>query len=171
LVDFRNTLILMTSNIGSKLVVRGGHMGFGEGSDEATFQRVEQEILGELRRTFSPEFINRIDEVIVFNPLAEADLRHIVDILLADVNLTLSDRQLRVEVSDAAKGWLLARAGVEPSTGARPLRRTIQRHIQDAVSEILIHQHGEPIELIEVDLEGSELTFLADAREPLLPQR
>jgi ATP-dependent Clp protease ATP-binding subunit ClpC len=171
LVDFRNTLILMTSNIGSKLVVRGGHMGFGEGSDEATFQRVEQEILGELRRTFSPEFINRIDEVIVFNPLGEPELRHIVDILLSDVNATLSDRHLRVEVSDQAKGWLLARAGVEPSTGARPLRRTIQRHIQDAVSEILINRHGEPIELIEVDLDGGDLTFQADARETLQPQR
>jgi ATP-dependent Clp protease ATP-binding subunit ClpC len=170
LVDFRNTLVLMTSNIGSKLVVRGGHMGFGEGTEDATFQRVEQEILGELRRTFSPEFINRIDEIIVFNPLGEGALRKIVDILLADVNVTLADRSLTVEVSDAAKAWLLERAGVEPSTGARPLRRTIQRHIQDAISEILIKQHGEPIERIEVDLEGGELSFHADAREIALPR-
>jgi ATP-dependent Clp protease ATP-binding subunit ClpC len=171
-VDFRNTLVLMTSNIGSKLVLRGGRMGFGEGSEDASFQRLEEEILGELRRTFSPEFINRIDEVIVFNPLAERDLRAIVDILVEDVNLTLSERGLRVEISDSAKEWLLARAGIEPSTGARPLRRAIQRHIQDKVSDILINQHGgETIERIDVDLEGGELTFQAGAQEIVIPRR
>src|SRR5215217_6134226 len=172
LVDFRNTLVLMTSNIGSKLVLRGGRMGFGEGSEAASFQRIEEEILAELRRTFSPEFINRIDEVIVFNPLSEKDLRLIVDILLEDVNNTLAERGLRLEVSDPAKEWLLAKAGVEPSTGARPLRRTIQRHIQDSVSEILIHQHGgEAIDRIDVDLEGGELTFQAGAQEIVIPRR
>src|SRR5262249_56995838 len=142
-VDFKNTLVLMTSNIGSKLVLRGGRMGFGEQDGQAGFQRIEEEILAELRRGFSPEFINRIDEVIVFNPLGEEELRKIVDILLSDVNGTLAERALKVEVSREAKEWLLAKAGVDPSTGARPLRRTIQRHIQDAVSEILINQHGE----------------------------
>ncbi len=170
-VDFRNTLVLMTSNIGSKLVLRGGRMGFGEGSEEASFQRIEEEILAELRRTFSPEFINRIDEVIVFNPLGERELRAIVDILLEDVNHTLAERNLRLEVSAPAKEWLLAKAGVEPSTGARPLRRTIQRHIQDSVSEILINQHGETIERIDVDLEGGELTFQAGAQEIVIPRR
>jgi ATP-dependent Clp protease ATP-binding subunit ClpC len=159
LVDFRNTLVLMTSNIGSKLVLRGGRMGFGEGSSQDSFVKLEEEILGELRRTFSPEFINRIDEVIVFNPLGEAELRSIVDILLDDVNVTLSERGLRVETSTDAKEWLLQKAGVEPSTGARPLRRTIQRYIQDPVSEILIHQHGETIGRIEVDLENGALSF------------
>jgi ATP-dependent Clp protease ATP-binding subunit ClpC len=76
-----------------------------------------------------------------------------------------------VEVSDRAKEWLLAKAGVEPATGARPLRRTIQRHIQDAVSEILINQHGETIDRIEVDLEGGELTFQAGAQETVIPRR
>jgi ATP-dependent Clp protease ATP-binding subunit ClpC len=171
-VDFRNTLILMTSNIGSKLVLRGGRMGFGEGSEAASFQRIEEEILAELRRAFSPEFINRIDEVIVFNPLGENELRSVVDILLEDVNNTLAERSLRLEVSEKAKEWLLAKAGVDPSTGARPLRRTIQRHIQDAISEILINnQQGEPIERIDVDLEGGELTFQAGAQEFLIPQR
>jgi ATP-dependent Clp protease ATP-binding subunit ClpC len=160
-VDFKNTLVLMTSNIGSKLVLRGGRMGFGEQDAQAGFQRIEEEILAELKRTFSPEFINRIDEVIVFNPLGEEELRSIVDILLSDVNETLSERGLKVEVSREAKEWLLARAGIDPSTGARPLRRTIQRHIQDAVSEILINQHGEAIELIEVGLEGGALKFQA----------
>jgi ATP-dependent Clp protease ATP-binding subunit ClpC len=90
---------------------------------------------------------------------------------LDDVNRTLSERGLKVEVSDEVKDWLLAKAGVEPSTGARPLRRTIQRHIQDQVSEILINQHGEPIERIDVDLEGGELKFQAGAQEIVIPRR
>ncbi len=165
MVDFRNALVLMTSNIGSKLVLRGGRMGFGEGNTQDSFVKLEEEILGELRRTFSPEFINRIDEVIVFNPLGENELRSIVDILLDDVNVTLGERGLRVEVTTEAKEWLLQKAGIEPSTGARPLRRTIQRHIQDPVSEILIHQHGESIGRIEVDLGDNQLAFHHFAQE------
>ena len=164
-VDFRNTLILMTSNIGSKLVLRGGRMGFAGGDRDEAFRRIEDEILSELRRTFSPEFINRVDEVIVFNPLSEAELRAIVDILLADVNETLSQRHLRVEVSLEAREWLLARAGLDPSTGARPLRRTIQRHVQDAVSEILIQRRDEEVESVEVTIAGGELQFVPRMRE------
>ena len=160
-VDFKNTLVLMTSNIGSRLVVRGGRMGFGEADSEADFKRLEEEILGDLRKNFSPEFINRVDEVIVFNPLGRDDLRAIVDILLDDVNATLAERGLAVHVTAAARDWLLEQAGIDPSTGARPLRRTIQRHIQDAVSEILIHQHGETIEAIDADVVDGELVLAA----------
>jgi len=159
-VDFRNALLLMTSNIGSKLVLRTGRMGFGAESKEADFQRVEEEILAELRRSFSPEFINRIDEIIVFNPLEQPELRKIVDILLRDVNLTLGERGLQVSVSAGAKDRLLELADIEPTTGARPLRRTIQRQIQDAVSEILISRHGEEVEHIRVAVDDDgELTF------------
>ncbi|MEL7059849.1 MAG: ATP-dependent Clp protease ATP-binding subunit [Acidobacteriota bacterium] len=171
-VDFTNTIVLMTSNIGSKLVVRGGRMGFGEHSDGGTFRRVEEEITAELRRTFSPEFINRVDEVIVFNPLGKTELRAIVDILLDDVNLTLAERGLGVELSAEARDWLLDRAGLDPSTGARPLRRTIQRHVQDAVSELLIQHHGESVRRIAVDLEDDALALRivepseVDAGEP-----
>jgi ATP-dependent Clp protease ATP-binding subunit ClpC len=164
-VDFKNSIVLMTSNIGSKLVLRGGRMGFGEGDSQATFQRLEEEILGELRRSFSPEFINRVDEVIVFNQLGEEELRAIVDILIRDVNATLAQRGLRVEVSFEAKDWLLAKAGVEPATGARPLRRTIQRHIQDAISEILISRAGDGLDVVEVTVADGELRFAAHERE------
>ena len=167
-VDFKNTIVLMTSNIGSELVLRGGRMGFGEADEKKDFERVEQEILAALRRTFSPEFINRVDEVIVFNPLGKEELRAIVDILLLDVNLTLEDRGLQVDVSEDAKDWLLERAGIEPSTGARPLRRTIQRHIQDAVSELLISKHGEPIELIEVSVADDQIELHPQNRKALV---
>ena len=142
-VDFKNSIVLMTSNVGSKMVLNRGRMGFGDPDSTVQFAQIEDEILSELRRTFSPEFINRLDEVIVFNPLGEAELRAVVDILLDDVNHTLEQRGLQVNVTPEAREWLLKQSGVEPQTGARPLRRTIQRHIQDAVSEILISRRGE----------------------------
>ncbi len=164
-VDFCNTLVLMTSNLGSKLVLRGGRMGFGGGDQEEAFRRIEEEILAELRRSFSPEFINRVDEVIVFNPLGPEQLSEIVDILLAEVNETLAQRKLSVRVSPAAKEWLLARAGVDASTGARPLRRTIQRHLQDTISEALIRAEGDDIEGFEADVEGDAITLRVLKRE------
>jgi len=167
-VDFKNSLVLMTSNIGSKLVLRGGRMGFMESEDDG-FKRIEEEILGELRRTFSPEFINRLDEVIVFNPLGSEELRLITDILLEDFNVTLGEKHLRVDVDAAARQWLLERAGVEPSTGARPLRRTIQRHLQDAISDILIlrREDDDDLAYIEVRVEDGELRFHPQSRVPI----
>jgi ATP-dependent Clp protease ATP-binding subunit ClpC len=164
-VDFRNTLVLMTSNLGSKLVVRGGRMGFGGQSEDESFRRIEEEILSELRRNFSPEFINRVDEVIVFHPLGAAELEKIVDIQLAEVNETLAQRQLRVELTEAAKRWLLERAGLDPSTGARPLRRTIQRHVQDAISDLLIRAGDDEIEAFVGDVVAGELEFAVRRRE------
>ena len=164
-VDFRNAMLLLTSNLGSNLVLRGGRVGFGGLDRTGDFEHIEEEILAELRRSFSPEFINRIDEIMVFNPLGREELRQIVDILLQDVNETLADRGLRVNVSPAARDWLLEEAGIDPSTGARPLRRSIQRHIQDAVSDILIHQSHDGIDVIEVDVVGDELDFGVRAEE------
>ncbi len=155
-VDFTNTLLLMTSNVGSQLVLRGGRMGFGEADAEQDFKRLREEIMGELNRTFRPEFINRVDEVVVFKPLGREQLRSIVDILLDEVNADLAERGLQVQVTAEAREWLLEKAGVDPSTGARPLRRTVQRHVQDAVSEYLIEHRGEETELVEVDV-GADL--------------
>ncbi len=169
-VDFKNTIVLMTSNIGSKLVVRGGRVGFGEADREQSFKRLEEEILGELKRGFSPEFINRLDEVIVFNPLGSEEMNAIVDILLEEINVTLLERGLTVAVDDRAKEWLLAEAGLDASTGARPLRRTIQRHIQDPISEILISQPQEDVALIEVTLNGDQLEFESRPREALVTE-
>ncbi|MCZ6726853.1 MAG: ATP-dependent Clp protease ATP-binding subunit [Acidobacteria bacterium] len=156
-VDFKNSIVLMTSNLGSKLVMRGGLMGFGGSDAEQDFARIEQEILSELQRAFSPEFINRVDEVIVFRPLGEPELMAIVDLLLEDVNKTLAQRGIQVEVDSAARQWLLTQAGIEPATGARPLRRTIQRHIQDAVSEILIAHPDAELGTLEVSVDAGEL--------------
>jgi ATP-dependent Clp protease ATP-binding subunit ClpC len=167
-VDFRNSIVLMTSNIGSKMVVRGGRMGFGEADEEQSYRRLQEEILAELRRSFSPEFINRIDELIVFRPLGEAELREIVDILLLEINATLRERHLTVTLSEEAKSWILEKAGIDPSTGARPLRRALQRHIQDPVSEILISEPEDSVESIVVEAVGGELDFRQTRREVAL---
>jgi ATP-dependent Clp protease ATP-binding subunit ClpC len=164
-VDFRNTLVLMTSNLGSKLVLRGGRMGFGGQTEEESFRRIEEEILSELKRSFSPEFINRVDEVIVFHPLGERELEAIVDIQLDEVNETLAQKHLHVELSPEAKRWLLERAGLDPSTGARPLRRTIQRHVQDSISDLLIRKGGDEIEGFDGEVVEDRLEFRVRRRE------
>jgi ATP-dependent Clp protease ATP-binding subunit ClpC len=166
-VDFKNSLVLMTSNVGSKLVLRGGRMGFSEPDSKRSFEKIQQEILSELGHSFSPEFINRLDEVIVFNSLGTKELRAIVDIQLEHVNMTLQERGLDLIVDTEAREWLLAKAGAESSTGARPLRRTIQRHLQDAVSEILIERYGEQIETIDVSVDGEKLILCPRTREPI----
>ena len=108
--------------------------------------------------------------MIVFNPLGAEELESIVDILLTEFNLTLMERGLEVRLDGAAKGWLLAEAGVDPSTGARPLRRTIQRHIQDPISEILISQSKAEVGLIEVTLKGERLEFDPRPREAVVAE-
>jgi len=149
-VDCTNAIIMMTSNVGSKMVLQGGRMGFGDQAPGRDFARIEEEILAALRQTFRPEFINRVDEVIVFRPLGHVELRAIVDILMHDVNATLGARGLSVTLTEDAKTWLLEQAGLDPSTGARPLRRMIQRHVQDAVSELLIRNGDQVVTRIEV---------------------
>lgn len=172
-VDFRNTVLIMTSNLGSKMILKGGRVGFGRDEETSSFERVEEAILGELRDSFSPEFINRIDEVIVFQPLTAESLRRIVDILLTDVNDHLESVGLRVTLDGAAKDWILECAGVDPTTGARPLRRAIQRHLQDSLSDLLIEnpdlvqsaavgqilpEVAEPLE-VRVGVADGDLTF------------
>ena len=158
-VDFSSALVLMTSNVGSDLVLRGGRMGFGDTEGEDAFRRTEKEILAALKQTFRPELLNRIDEIIVFNPLGNEELRRITALLIEDVNLALLERNLRVEVDDEAQAWLLQQADTDPASGARPLRRTIQRYLQDAISDILIQGRSDEFELIEVSVEDDHLDF------------
>ena len=172
-VDFRNTLIIMTSNLGTRFLRR--RATWASARERARrVQRAEEDDPQELKEEFSPEFINRIDDIIIFNPLGEQRAARRSSTSCSTTSTRPSrERGLHVEVSDRAQGVAAGtRPDVEPSTGARPLRRAIQRHIQDAVSEILINQHGgEAIERIDVDLEGGELTFHARAQEIVVPQR
>ncbi len=163
-VDFRNTLIIMTSNIGTKHLVNRSRMGFGTTKDIGNPKELEDMVLKELRKDFSPEFINRIDEMIVFHPLGQPELAKICRLLIDDVNATIATKGAQIDMDDAAIEWLLAQSGDDPNMGARPLRRAIQKHVEDRVSELLIAARDEKIESIEVRVGPEGLTVVT--REP-----
>ncbi|MRR11328.1 ATP-dependent Clp protease ATP-binding subunit, partial [bacterium] len=169
-VDFKNTLIIMTSNIGTKFLVNQARVGFGDGKNAPPPREVEEMVLKELRREFSPEFTNRIDEVIVFNPLSTENLRAICRLLLDDVAETLRHRGLELVADQVAVDWLLSMSGQDVHSGARPLRRTIQRHVEDAVSELLIGAR-EQLECLEVTVIDNELKVLVRSSAAIVPGR
>ena len=135
-VDFKNTVVIMTSNIGTKMIQKGVSLGF-QSTDAEQDRHKKEEVLGELRRQFSPEFLNRVDEIVVFHQLDKTHLTSILDILLRELNLRLVDKGVEIEVDDEVKDWLI-KEGYEPLYGARPMRRTIQRAIGDPLSEEMI---------------------------------
>ncbi|HEX7580157.1 MAG TPA: ATP-dependent Clp protease ATP-binding subunit [Thermoanaerobaculia bacterium] len=169
-VDFKNTLIIMTSNIGTKFLATQTRVGFGDAKNAPAAREVEEMVLKELRREFSPEFTNRIDEVIVFNSLGVEELRRICRLLLDDVAATLKHRGLSLEADDKAVDWLLATSGNDVHSGARPLRRTIQRWVEDSVSELLITSR-EPLEQLDVTVVDGQLRVMARSTEPVGPER
>ncbi len=164
-VDFKNTLIIMTSNIGTRHLVSQTRMGFGDVKEGKTHREIEDLVLKELRKGFSPEFINRIDDVIVFHPLSHDELRRVCRILIDDVNETLRYKKVTVTVDDEAVEWLLSRAGEDPHMGARPLRRTIQKYVEDRISESLIVDREEKIEGFTVTVTDGELDVSAREKE------
>jgi ATP-dependent Clp protease ATP-binding subunit ClpC len=152
--------VIMTSNIGSQHVARtGGRMGFQTPERTQQFRDRRDLVLGEMKRTLSPEFINRIDEVIVFDALSEDELSDIVRILLRRLNASLIDRKVEVVVSDEVCDWLVKTTCTDRSYGARPLRRAIQRSIEDPLSEALIRGTVAPGGPIEVFMDGDKPGF------------
>ncbi|MFN2239347.1 MAG: ATP-dependent Clp protease ATP-binding subunit [Thermoanaerobaculia bacterium] len=158
-VDFRNTLIIMTSNLGTRHLATKGMMGFREKTGEAEQRDIELLIQAELKREFSPEFINRIDDVIIFNPLTDTELREIALLLVDDVNLALAHKGVTIGVDAPAIEWLIGRAREESNSGARPLRRAIQRFIEDELSEFLIRHKDEGIERVDFVLEDDRIAI------------
>jgi ATP-dependent Clp protease ATP-binding subunit ClpB len=155
-VDFRNTLVIMTSNLGSQWILE-----LGEGDREEMERRVQEA----LREHFRPEFLNRVDEVIVFHSLTRADIRRIVDIQVALLRTLLAERELNLTLTDAARD-ALAEEGYDPHFGARPLKRTIQRRLQNPLAMKLLAGEFKPGETIEVDVKRGEMTFRAARPEP-----
>ncbi|MDE0331271.1 MAG: ATP-dependent Clp protease ATP-binding subunit, partial [Nitrospinae bacterium] len=157
-IDFKNTVIIMTSNLAARSIEKGTSLGFQKVDTGLGFDKMKDNIRDELKRTFNPEFLNRIDDVIIFRPLAHEDILKIVDIEIAKVNETLSEKEMTIELSEDAKDWL-ARQGFEPAYGARPLRRVIQRHIEDTLSEEVLHGKFQDGGTILAKLAGDELVF------------
>jgi ATP-dependent Clp protease ATP-binding subunit ClpC len=158
-VDFKNTVVIMTSNIGTKLIQKGVSLGFQNEEQGEQHRRRKEDVLGELRRAFSPEFLNRIDEIVVFHPLEKDHLFNILDILLRELNLRLLDKGVTIEVDDEVKHWLI-KEGYEPLYGARPMRRTIQRAIGDPLSEELIKGRFKDNRKIKVVLRDGTPAFI-----------
>ncbi len=153
-VDFKNTVLIMTSNVGSQWIA---------GALDADMNELKKRAMEALQTHFRPEFLNRIDETIVFHPLGREDLRAIVDIQLRNVQSRLADRKISLEVADAAKD-LLAEAGFDPVYGARPLRRTIQRMLLDQLAQRVLAGEFTEDDAVHVDASGGELTFVAAPR-------
>jgi len=138
-VDFRNTLIIMTSNLGTRELLAGGaQVGFAESGGTPSHPEIREAVLRELKRQFPPEFLNRLDDVVVFHPLQLDELHEVAQLLVGDVVAHLAGRGITLEVPAAAIEWLLSHAGGEASAGARPLRRALQKYIEDPLSESLI---------------------------------
>ena len=158
-VDFKNTVVIMTSNIGTKLIQKGVSLGFQSAEPAGQHSRRRDEVLAELRRSFSPEFLNRIDEMVVFHPLEKEHLISILDILLRELNLRLLEKGVTIEVDPEVKQWLI-KEGYEPLYGARPMRRTIQRAIGDPLSEELIKGRFKENRKVKVVLRDGAPAFI-----------
>ena len=155
-VDFRNTIIIMTSNVGSDLIRRESAIGFStitddEQSEKQRYEKMKDKVLQEMKRVFRPEFLNRVDTTLVFHPLSRAHIREIVDMMLKEVDSRIKEKEVDLDVTEAARDWL-GEKGYDPVFGARPLRRVIQERLEDSLSEALLRGDFQAGDTIRVDL-------------------
>jgi ATP-dependent Clp protease ATP-binding subunit ClpC len=170
-VDFKNTVIIMTTNLGTRDISKGQNLGFaGSGEGETGYDRMKTKVQDELKQHFRPEFLNRIDDIVVFHQLSPEEIVVIVDLMIDKLDERLRDKDMGVELTTAAKA-LLAKKGYDPVLGARPLRRTIQREIEDPMSEKILFGELRPGQLVLVDVEGEgealQFTFAGTDKAPL----
>src|SRR5436305_785097 len=157
-VDFKNAIIIMTSNIGARFIQKKGTMGF-QATADASREKLEEMVMSSVRQTFNPEFINRLDEIIIFDQLLDDELLDVVQLQVEQMNKTLHNRGLEVRLTEEAKRWLVNKTCADRSYGARPLRRALQKHVEDPLSEALIQGHLVEATLIEVFLDETELNY------------
>jgi ATP-dependent Clp protease ATP-binding subunit ClpC len=163
-IDFKNTVIIMTTNLGARDISRGA-MGFSlEGSSENDYQLMKAKVNEELKRSFRPEFLNRVDETIVFPQLSQVELLQIVELFIKRLAIRLEERDLTLELTTKAKERLME-IGYEPALGARPLRRAVQREIEDRISEQILQGELKNSSHIVVDFANGEFTFTSKLRE------
>jgi ATP-dependent Clp protease ATP-binding subunit ClpC len=168
-VDFKNTIIIMTSNLGTRDIQKGPGIGFAARPDEKlSYEKMKDRVMDELKKSFRPEFLNRIDEVIVFHSLTQEDVKQIVDLMMKRVTEQLKAKDLEIDLTDAAK-TLLAEQGYDPALGARPLRRTIQRLVEDPLSEKLLWKEFRAGQTIIVDARDGEMVFEGAGVPPDVP--
>ena len=169
-VDFKNTVIIMTTNLGTRDISKAVSLGFSAGNDVGSnYERMKNKVNDELKQHFRPEFLNRVDDTIVFPQLTEAEIVEIVDLMIAKLDQRLKDKDMGIELSSDAKK-LLAKKGYDPVLGARPLRRAIQRDIEDVLSEQILYGQIGAGEIVGVGVEGegddAKFTFQGTKKEP-----
>jgi ATP-dependent Clp protease ATP-binding subunit ClpC len=166
-VDFRNGIVVMTSNVGAKYIKGVMSIGFAARTDEdknrhTEYEKMKEKVLAELKTTFLPEFLNRIDEVVVFHSLSKEQIRQIVDLMLGQVTKSVGEKKLKLEITDAARDFL-GEKGYDPTFGARPLRRVIQNEVEDKLSDALLRGEFSPGDTLKVDYDGEKIVILAAA--------
>jgi ATP-dependent Clp protease ATP-binding subunit ClpC len=158
-VDFRNTILIMTSNLGARHLQKRSTMGFQSAAEEGTAKSLDDLVLSEVKRVFNPEFLNRLDEIILFNPLGDEDLLRIIDLLVGQINDTLIHRQVQIVLTPEARQWVLDKTCGDRSYGARPLRRALQKYVEDPLSEALIQGGLQRPATLEVYVTNDGLGF------------
>ncbi|MGN6523946.1 MAG: AAA family ATPase, partial [Actinomycetes bacterium] len=170
-VDFKNTVIIMTTNLGTRDISKGLNLGFAATDEtQSSYERMKAKVSDELKQHFRPEFLNRIDDVVVFHQLTQDDIITMVDLMLARLDERLKDKDMGIELTQGAKE-LLAKRGFDPVLGARPLRRTIQRELEDALSEKILFGELRSGQIVVVDAEGegaeAHFTFTGETKAAL----
>ena len=159
-MDFKNTILIMTSNIGARHLQKKQGLGFQSEREDLVSEKVEELVKNEVKKTFNPEFLNRLDEIILFQSLSDADLIQIVELLVQQLNANLAQKSITISVTDDAKKWILDKTLIDRSYGARPLRRALQRYVEDPLSEALIAgQIQERPAFLEVYLDANQLFY------------
>ena len=167
-VNFRNTIIIMTSNAGTRDVKKSGTVGFGKTSDKNDYDSMKSKVMDELKRIFNPEFLNRVDETIVFASLTKKEIAQIVDIQLAEVSQRLVDRNITMDVSAEVKTYVVDE-GFDPMLGARPLRRAIQRLIEDPMAEEFLNNRFQDGDTVRLEMTDGKIVFLKAETEHAAP--
>ena len=163
-IDFRNVILIMTSNIGASIIKNQSSLGFHKTSEEHAFEKMREQLMTEVEKFFRPEFINRLDEVIVFKSLMKQDMEQILDVQLSEVRNRLAEKGMKLELTAEAREFLIDK-GTNLDFGARPLRRAVERQLEDPMSEFILRGEFKGKNLVQVTVLGEELHFEAVERQ------
>jgi ATP-dependent Clp protease ATP-binding subunit ClpC len=167
-VDFRNTIILLTSNVGAETIRKQSTIGFGANSDETNYEKMRDKILEEAKRVFRPEFLNRLDDIIVFHSLTKPDLIQILDLEIEKVLSRLRGKNIRLELDEKAKD-LLVEKGNDPIYGARPMRRAVEQYLEDPLAEEILRGRFNENAPVQVTADNGKLVFSQKETAPSAP--
>lgn len=170
-VDCKNAIFIMTSNLGARIIQKNVSLGF-RANDDSSREKMEEQVMSAVKQAFAPEFINRLDEIVIFDELIDEDLRQILDLQIEMLNVILEGRKLVIKLSDEAKSWLIAKTCADRKYGARPLKRALQKYVEDELSEALIQGNISEAGTVEVYCDAERLAFrpVTEAEKELTPR-